>query len=90
MLGRVVEIQKGTECPRPWDLCHLSALRGVDSNAASSCKGGARVSSEETSAIEEEHFRPVGTIFVLAVFVITLILLWASVYVILLSRGVTV
>jgi hypothetical protein len=48
------------------------------------------VSGEETGSAEEEHFRPVGTIFVLAVFVITLILLWASVYVILLSRGITV
>lgn len=38
---------------------------------------------------EEEHFKPVGTIFLLAVFVLTLVLLWASVYVILISRGVT-
>lgn len=37
----------------------------------------------------EEHFKPTGTIFLLAMFVATLILLWASVYVILLSRGVT-
>lgn len=36
-----------------------------------------------------EHFKPTGTIFILVMFVITLILLWASVYVILLSRGVT-
>lgn len=48
------------------------------------------MSEEETGAVEEEHFRPVGTLFVLAVFVLTMILLWASVYVILLSRGVTV
>ncbi len=90
MLGDSQWGQKGTECPRAWDLRHLSALRGVDSNAASSCKGGARVPGDETGAVEEEHFRPVGTLFVLAVFVITMILLWASVYVILLSRGVTV
>lgn len=37
----------------------------------------------------DEHFKPVGTMFLLAVFVLTLILLWASVYVILISRGVT-
>ena len=37
-----------------------------------------------------EHFKPTGTIFVLAVFVATLFLLWGSVYVILLARGVTV
>lgn len=41
-------------------------------------------------AAEEEHFKPTGTIFILAMFVAALILLWASVYVILLSRGVTV
>ena len=38
---------------------------------------------------EQEHFKPTGTIFILAVFVATIILLWGSVYVILLSRGVT-
>ena len=38
---------------------------------------------------EPEHFRPTGTIFILVMFVVTLILLWGSVYVILLSRGVT-
>lgn len=38
---------------------------------------------------EEEHFVPRGTLFILAIFVLALILLWASVYVILLSRGVT-
>lgn len=38
---------------------------------------------------ETEHFKPTGTLFVLAIFVATIILLWGSVYVILLSRGVT-
>ncbi|MEZ5377682.1 MAG: cytochrome c oxidase subunit 2A [Acidimicrobiales bacterium] len=37
----------------------------------------------------EEHFKPTGTIFFVALFVAALILLWASVYVILLSRGAT-
>lgn len=37
----------------------------------------------------EEHFKPVGTLFLLAIFVLALILLWTSVYVILISRGVT-
>jgi len=41
------------------------------------------------TAESTEHFKPTGTIFVLALFVATIILLWASVYVILLSRGVT-
>ncbi len=40
-------------------------------------------------AEETEHFKPIGTLFVLAIFVATIILLWGSVYVILLSRGVT-
>lgn len=39
--------------------------------------------------LHEEHFKPTGTLFVLALFVATIILLWMSVYIILLSRGVT-
>lgn len=39
---------------------------------------------------ENEHFKPTGTIFILVLFVVALILLWLSVYVILISRGVTV
>lgn len=39
--------------------------------------------------LTEEHFKPTGTLFVLALFVATIILLWMSVYIILLSRGVT-
>lgn len=42
-----------------------------------------------TTSSEEEHFKPVGTVFILAAFVLTIILLWASVYLILLSRGAT-
>ncbi len=44
---------------------------------------------EAADALPEEHFKPTGTLFVLGLFVATLILLWASVYIILLSRGVT-
>ena len=40
--------------------------------------------------LDEEHFKPTGTLFILVLFVATIILLWTSVYVILLSRGVTV
>ncbi len=36
-----------------------------------------------------DDFKPTGTIFILAMFLVTLVLLWASVYLILLSRGVT-
>ncbi len=39
---------------------------------------------------EMDDFRPRGTIVLLIIFVITLIALWGSVYMILLSRGVTV
>ncbi len=45
--------------------------------------------AEADEALSEEHFKPTGTIFVLGLFVATIILLWASVYIILLSRGVT-
>jgi hypothetical protein len=57
---------------------------------------GASVTTNETSEHDpggtagEEHFKPVGTMFILAIFVAALVLLWASVYVILVSRGVTV
>ena len=37
----------------------------------------------------EEEFHPKGTALVLAIFVVVLILLWATVYLILLSRGAT-
>jgi len=38
----------------------------------------------------EEEFKPRGTIAVVAIFVATLILLWLSIYLILIARGVTV
>ncbi len=38
---------------------------------------------------QNEEFKPKGTLLILAIFVVTLILLWGSVYMILLSRGVT-
>lgn len=38
---------------------------------------------------EPEHFQPTGTLFLLGAFVATLILLWLSVYLILLARGAT-
>lgn len=47
------------------------------------------VIDETDPAGEPDHFKPTGTLFIVAMFVVTLILLWASVYVILLSRGVT-
>lgn len=44
----------------------------------------------EAAGPGEEHFVPRGTIFLLSCYVFVVILLWASVYLILLSRGVTV
>ncbi len=38
---------------------------------------------------QPEPFEPKGTMVVLAIFLVTLIMLWGSVYYILLSRGVT-
>lgn len=57
--------------------------------------GGERVSATEPEASigagadAEEHFKPTGTIFLLGCFVAMLILLWVTVYLILLSRGAT-
>lgn len=43
-----------------------------------------------TAGVEpEEEFKPTGTIFLLGCFVAMLILLWVTVYLILLSRGAT-
>lgn len=36
-----------------------------------------------------DEFRPTGTIAVLAIFVVTLIAIWATIYAILVSRGGT-
>lgn len=45
----------------------------------------------EPAAVEHgEEFHPKGTFFIVALFALALVLLWASVYVILISRGVTV
>ena len=45
---------------------------------------------EETQSTEEtSEFHPKGTVLVLAIFVLVLILLWGTVYLILLSRGMT-
>ena len=37
----------------------------------------------------DEEFRPTGTIAILAIFVITLIAIWATIYMILVGRGGT-
>jgi hypothetical protein len=38
---------------------------------------------------DDEDFRPTGTIAILVIFVITLIAIWATIYMILVSRGGT-
>lgn len=47
------------------------------------------MSDDATPAAREEHFTPKGTIAVVGLFVATLILLWLSIYLILIARGVT-
>jgi hypothetical protein len=38
---------------------------------------------------DDEDFKPTGTIAVLAIFVVTLIAIWATIYMILVGRGGT-
>ena len=48
------------------------------------------MSDRSADAAFEEEFKPRGTIAIVAMFVATLILLWLSIYLILIARGVTV
>ena len=43
----------------------------------------------DKSTPENNEFKPKGTIVILLIFLLTIIVLWGSVYVILLDRGVT-
>ena len=43
----------------------------------------------DKNAPEQNDFKPKGTIIILLIFLLTIIVLWGSVYVILLDRGVT-
>lgn len=38
---------------------------------------------------EDEEFRPTGTLAILAIFAVTLIAIWATIYMILVGRGGT-
>ena len=44
---------------------------------------------DEKQDKHHEEFNPKGTLLVLAIFVVTIIVLWGSVYLILLQRGMT-
>jgi len=44
---------------------------------------------EDSTPEDTESFRPIGTIALLAVFAVLLVLLWLSVYLVMLSRGPT-
>jgi hypothetical protein len=48
------------------------------------------MADEARTEAGEEEFQPRGTVAILVMFVLAIIILWASVYVILLTRGVTV
>ncbi|MBI4761878.1 MAG: cytochrome c oxidase subunit 2A [Chloroflexota bacterium] len=37
----------------------------------------------------DDEFRPTGTVVILAIFVVTLIVIWATIYMILIGRGGT-
>jgi flagellar basal body-associated protein FliL len=43
----------------------------------------------DKNAPDQNEFKPKGTIVILLIFLLTIIVLWGSVYVILLGRGVT-
>ncbi len=48
------------------------------------------MSDSHVDPAPEEEFVPRGTIAVVALFVATLVLLWLSIYLILIARGVTI
>lgn len=48
------------------------------------------MSKSKKSGEEIEEFHPRGTAVILILFILTIIVLWGSVYLILLSRGVTI
>ena len=49
-----------------------------------------RVSDQAAEVATDEEFTPRGTIAIVAMFVASLILLWLSIFLILIARGVTV
>ena len=48
------------------------------------------MTDEARNEADEKDFQPRGTVAILVMFVLAIIILWGSVYVILLTRGVTV
>ncbi len=48
------------------------------------------MSDSHVDATTEEEFTPRGTIAVVGLFVASLVLLWMSIYLILIARGVTI
>lgn len=43
-----------------------------------------------SETFSDEDFKPIGTVVIVGLFTLTLILLWLSIYLILIARGVTV
>ena len=43
----------------------------------------------EDGMVAEEEFKPIGTVAIVVMFTATLVLLWLSIYLILIARGVT-
>jgi flagellar basal body-associated protein FliL len=44
---------------------------------------------KDNKSTDQEEFKPKGTLLILFIYLITIIILWGSVYVILLNQGVT-
>lgn len=47
------------------------------------------MSQEQQSSETGEQFHPKGTVLVMVLFVVTLIILWGSIYLLMLSQGAT-
>ena len=47
------------------------------------------MADDEVPAAPDEDFKPRGTVAIVALFTVTLALLWLSIYLILIARGVT-
>ena len=48
------------------------------------------MADRSADAMSDEEFKPIGTVAIVVLFTLILILLWLSVYLILIARGVTV
>ena len=78
LFPRSVELGKLLDCAR----------RGLGKQRVAELKADMLAAFDEEQ-LDEEHFKPTGTLVILGLWLTMVVLLWASVYIILLSRGVT-